>query len=499
MTAEEAKELDSLMGQAATVKAQIKAQEEVAEQEEEERQEAAKARQAEVDEAVEKAKEEWKKEAAKGNRLPDFDKDDTPGVAKYGELWKYDDVDEGALALGIGVLDAAERSGRSHYGPSENMAKALAIRIAESDNPNFIRPKMAMKAAQMPMKANELNQSTLSSYGDEWIGVAYSSQLWESIRQDTPIVGKIPTVVVPQGSESVVIPLQSTPPTFYKVAQASAQAANPGAITRTVTTSKMGTANQTLSVGKMGAATYYTGELEEDSLIPWLPELRDAIVQEGQEVLEHVVIDGDTDTSATTNINDIGGTPAGTEAFLLFNGFRKLALVTNTANSRDGGALTVEDFLETLKLMGLAGKNALQQDKVGFILDLWTHWKAMELDEVQSRDVFSRPVIEDGDLVGIFGRDVYKTANMHRANQDATYGLKANSAGKVDLDTAANNTKGALLAVRWDQWRLGFKRRMTIETVRVPSADATEIVALMRVGMVNRDNEASAISYNLGV
>jgi len=77
--------------------------------------------------------------------------------------------------------------------------------------------------------------------------------------------------------------------------------------------------------------------------------------------------------------------------------------------------------------------------------------------------------------------------------------LKANAAGKVDLDTAANNTKGALLAVRWDQWRLGWKRRMTIETTRVPSADSTEIVALMRVGLAQRDTEASAISYNLGI
>jgi hypothetical protein len=46
---------------------------------------------------------------------------------------------------------------------------------------------------------------------------------------------------------------------------------------------------------------------------------------------------------------------------------------------------------------------------------------------------------------------------------------------------------------------LGFKRRMTFETVRVPSADATELTALMRVGIVKRDTDAAAISYNLTV
>ncbi len=141
----------------------------------------------------------------------------------------------------------------------------------------------------------------------------------------------------------------------------------------------------------------------------------------------------------------------------------------------------------------------MQKDKVSFILDAWTRWAALELPEVKTRDVFAAPTIENGELTGIYGYSVMASANMHRANQDATYGLKANSAGKVDLDTAANNLYGAMLAVRWDQWLLGFKRRMTIETTRVPSADATEIVALMRVGLAQRDTEAAAISYNIGL
>ena len=40
---------------------------------------------------------------------------------------------------------------------------------------------------------------------------------------------------------------------------------------------------------------------------------------------------------------------------------------------------------------------------------------------------------------------------------------------------------------------------MTIETVRKPAADATDIVLLMRVGLINRDTEAAAISYGVTV
>lgn len=456
---------------------------------------------AEVQRRTEAAKAELEKEAAKGRRLPGGGGIQAPYVAQYADTWKYDNLEVPDLAVMIGVLDEARRQGRSRGGVTEAALKALAIRIVEEkdDNGVLTAGRQSMKAMGLPIKANELNQSTLANYGDEWVGTTYSTALWERIRHLAGVVARIPTIEVPQGSESVRIPLEGTPPTFYKVAQASAQDANPGQTTRTITTAKMGTGKQDLTVGKLGAGTYYTGELEEDSFIPWAAELRKSLEDEGAEVLEALVIDGDTDASATTNINDIAGTPAATDWFLVLNGFRKLALVTNTGNARSGGALTVADYIETLKLMGLGGKNVFGTDRkaVAFIQDIHTNWIAMQLAEVLTQDVFAAPTIENGFLTNIWGRDVITTPNMHRANQDSTYGLKANTSGKIDLDTAANNTTGAILAVRFDQWRLGWKRMMKFETVRVPSADSTEITVTMRVGLIYRDTEASAISYGI--
>jgi hypothetical protein len=182
----------------------------------------------------------------------------------------------------------------------------------------------------------------------------------------------------------------------------------------------------------------------------------------------------------------------------LVNGFRKSPLVTTTDNSRSAGALAAEDYLETLKMMGLAGRNSNSKE-VEFIIDLWTHWKSLELPEVKTKDVFSSPTIENGELTGIYGKRVRKSAFMHFANQDVTYGLKANSAGKVDLTTPANNLYGSILAVRYDQWQFGIRRRMTIETQRIPQADATQIVAMIRFGLTQRDTEASTISYGVAL
>lgn len=473
---------------AAALKAEREAQVAVAQ--------AAAAEQARIDAAVKSARAEWDADAAKERRLTGGG--ESPYVAKFANLWAYDNTDTPDLAYAIGVLEAAKGRKPQWVGASEDARRALAVRIVESKDGEHTPVKTAMKAAGMPMKANELNHSTQTSYGDEWIGVAYSGNLWQRVVESSNVVGRIPTVEVPQGVESMIIPVQSTPPTFYKVAQATAQDSNTlGKVTYTHTSSKMGTANQTLSVGKLGARSIFAGELVEDSVIQWAAELRRAMEQEATEVLEALVIDGDTDASATTNINDIAGTPGGTETFLVLNGFRKLALVTNTANSRSATTLAAEDYLETLKLLGLAGKNAINRGAVSFIVDLHTHWKTLELTEVKTRDVFAQPTLENGLLTSIYGREVIATPNMHRANQDATYGLKANTAGKLDLDTASNNTTGAILAVRWDQWRLGWKRRIMFEVERVPQADASEIICNMRVGMIYRDTDASAISYNV--
>jgi hypothetical protein len=210
--------------------------------------------------------------------------------------------------------------------------------------------------------------------------------------------------------------------------------------------------------------------------------------------MESAVIDGDTETGATTNINDIADTPGGTEYWLLTNGFRKLALITNSANARDGGALTSSDFLETAKLMGVGGSNA-DVARTAFIIPYAVHWKALELADVKTRDVFSGATIESGRLTGIYGYPVLVSHHMHKPQVSRL----ANTAGKIDLNTAGNNTTSSIVAVRFDQWMLGWRRRMTLETTRVPAADSTEIVALMRWGMIYRDTEASAISYNITI
>jgi hypothetical protein len=470
------------------------------------------AEQAKIDEAVTNALKMQAKELARGRRLPVADAGQpqggiTPGQAPaqmhYTSTAKFDGLGVEDLAFAAGVLDTAKRQQKSEFGVSQDLLKALALRIAEDKSEMGDEARRDLKAAGIDpadvtnaMKANELDYSTQAGFGDEWVGVEYSRRIWPRIRAGSDIVARIPTIEVPQGSESIIIPLEAADPTWYKVAQTTGTNATTLRPDATIPSSKLATDNRTLTVAKMAARVIYSGELEEDSFVPWAAQLRQQLETSGAENLEATVIDGDTDASATTNINDIGGTPAATDLFLLFNGFRKSPLVTTVANKLDaGGTLTDGTFLAIIKLMGAAGLNALDRTKVAFILDLNVGWKSLELASVKTKDVFSNATIESGVLTSIWGYPVYVSAFMHF--QSAV--RKANTAGKVDRTTPANNTTGAFLAVRFDQWLLGYKRRMTMKIQDFPDADAMQIVATARVGLAQRDTEASAEAYNVGV
>lgn len=440
--------------------------------------------QAEIDKAVKAKEEEMEKKFAESNRLPNS----APHVTKFADTDKFDYLDAADTATLIGVLKSANKP------VSESALKALSLKLEEDKSEVGVMGRKAMKAAGI--KAGEIDYSTSDGYGDQWVGVAYSSALWNSIRGGSEIIGKIPAVEFPKGVESMTFPLESTDPVWYKVAENTTNGSTVGAPAPTITSSRLATANASLTLAKLGARVFYTGELEESAMVPFAAELRRQLAESGMEYLESAIIDGDDAAGATTNVNHIGGTPTSTDWYLVWDGFRVSPLVTTTANSRSAaGSLDITDYLETVKLMGTAGLNGLDQSKVGYIVDLNTYYKTMSLPEVLTRDVYSSPTIENGKLIRLFGYPLYASANMHKASSDR----KANSAGKIDQDTTTNNAYGAILAVRFDQWKLGWMRHIKLETTRFAASDSTEIVAQMRVGLKQRDTEAAAITYYVGV
>lgn len=456
----------------------------------------AKAEQERVDSAVKAAKLEWEKEQAPGRRLPDFG-GQAPHQARFSDVKRFDGLDLADQAALIGIVNSkpGQRASDSAY-------KALYIKAAEGKDGDAGEIQHSMKAAGIDpadftnaTKANELNYPTQAGFGDEWAAVSYSNRVWEAVRAPTSVVGMLPEIVIPQGSESIYDPLEGADPTWYKVGQTTDLNATTGRPDATVPSSKLGTDRKLHTATKVGGRVVWNGEMEEDSIVPYVSELRRKLEVSAAEVMEHLVIDGDSDASATTNINLISGTPGATAVYLSFDGFRKLALITNAANSYNAsGTLTDTLFLEIAKLMGTAGLLGADKQKALFLIDPNVMWKALQLASLKTRDVFENATIESGDFSGVFGYKVKTSFHMHKQSAKRM----ANTAGKVH-GTDSSNTTGSILCVRPDQWKLARKRKTTIETSRFPEADANQIVVTMRAGLNYRDTEAAAIAFNVGV
>src|SRR5258706_8491336 len=207
---------------------------------------------------VEETTRRLAREFAKSRRLPTGDAGQAQGagngqapyVTGFSELRKYDGLDVADMAFLCGTLDAAKHANRSPAGMPDTAAKALAIKIAEDKGPLGEQARNDLNAAGLhpvavlndhAAKANELDYSTQAGFGDERVGAEYSRRLWAPIRSQSTIVAKIPTVEVPQGTESILIPLEGADPTWYKVAQTTATNATTLRPDATIPTSKLAT------------------------------------------------------------------------------------------------------------------------------------------------------------------------------------------------------------------------------------------------------------------
>lgn len=445
--------------------------------------------------AIQQARAEWEREHAPRNRLPIGE----PGWGtplKYGELRKYDSLSAADQAILCGVLLAPHRGSSSRPIVSATALKALSFKLEEDTTDIGELGRSAMKAAGI--KANEVGHTNAADYGEEWISMAYSTALWHDIRHGTFATQMIRNQEVRPGSDTMIMPLESTDPAWYRISEATDgdYSATTRHINATIPSQALGTASTNLTLRKMGARSLFTGELDEDSLIPVVAQLREQLAVSGAENLEHAIIDGDTTNTAGDNINS-SGTPTN-QIYTLFDGFRHAAIINGgsaTSRSAEGAPLAATDFLNTAQLLGTAGVAAIDPAKIGFIIPLSLHWKIMALAELLTADKIANPTIDGGMITRIYGIPLFTSAQMLRTSAKR---LSQNDGTIHDTDT--NNTLSQLLCVRWDQWVLGWRRRMLIETNRIPSADATEIVATMRVGLVFRNKmTAAAATYNISV
>lgn len=373
----------------------------------------------------------------------------------------------------------------------------LSREVEYTNNP--YGKEYAVKAALGAVKADEIFSATTNT---QFVSTAWDTQIISNVRE-APMYQQLVSrgmieKTIPQGASTLTIPVEGNDFEVYSLVEQNDLTGDE----RLPVLAKAGTVtarNRSITAGMIGARLAYSFIAEEDMIVDAAGYINSKVNTVMPEKMERVMFQGDTTTTASTNINFIDGTPSvdakgrGPD-YLATDGIFKLPLVTNTSLSGNAGnSLSDVTFLEALKLLPSAQQ--VDYSRLMFVLDPSTYIAALNIALFKTRDINSSMTIESGRLSNAWGIDVLRSGFIGSSSAQG----KTNSAGKID-STAANNTRGRILLIRPDRWILGLKRQMTTEQVRDADAQANIVIATTRfcVAYVETSGGA-AVMYNVAV
>lgn len=411
---------------------------------------------------------------------------------------KWDNMSLEDITFVKTVMDAASRakgSGPSWSPKEPKSAKAFwrnmgdRMMKAQADG-RVLLNENAIKAIAA-MKTDELNYSTLATFGDEFVPEGWSAQLWRKPRIDNVVTANTTFIEMP--TNPYKLPIESTDPTVYSVPETTneAQLATDNS-SNPIPDSQVATANTTMTAKKLGLRVGISEELNEDSIIPVATLWREQSVRAMEDARDNVLLNSD-DTTGTTNINYAdGNTSAVSTAKFLYgggDGFMHLPLVTNPALGVDGGA--TEITLTMLRNARAKLGRALISDLNNLVwyVDPLVYVKLQNMDEVLVQSVNGR---ESTVNTGMVGR--IDNIPVFVSNEIA----QSTTAGKVSA-TAANNVRGRILLVHKPSWYAGYRREIRTNFDYMPVYDAWQLVVTMRLALVRRTTDCASLIYNLAI
>ena len=402
---------------------------------------------------------------------------------------KYSQLSPFEMEILFHVLESGQRVGQGS-GPSEKLRNAYAA-IAQRDHFDAATAKIADVAkvdeAFMSGKIDVTGYKTRlaaiddhygramdtaeSGYGSQLIGAQYVSDLWAGARAQSRIFGLIPSFTMT--APTAYLPVEAAPPEMLYVSESTASDST------NYTTSKTGSNRVTVSAKKFVIHQMWSGEMEEDSIIPYLPFLREQAQRSIAHYSDSVVLNGDTTNTATGNINEDDADPADTDAILAFDGIRHAFLVDATGQGTDhsGAALTYTS-LTYLRKLGVDttylhdwGHPVDPSDWV-YIIDPEGGDVASDLDEVVTVDKFgSGATVLSGQLGNIGRNPLIASIAMKKTDTDGF------------VNTADDGTLHQVAAFNRRGLAVGIRRALKVEAERIPATDQSRIVYSLRMGL----------------
>ncbi len=380
---------------------------------------------------------------------------------------EFDRLDELDLLHGYLLL----RHTKSFRGVSERYANALAHKIH--------------KSGISGIKADELSRSTLAGFGDEWVPDLWSAQIWRKARLENTIMPLLSGIEQP--SNPFKVPTEGTDPSVYFVPETSDESQLNLGGGNPIPDSKIGSGKVQLNAKKLALRVGFSAELVEDAVVPVLNLYREQAVRAITDAIDNVILNGDTTTAATGNINKDHAAPSGTDRYLAFDGLRKLPLVTNTANKVD--AANVAPTLALLRgaRFKLDSRYSVRPADLIWIVDAATYAKLLAMPEFLTMDkVGPQATVLTGQIGYMDGAPVVVSAEFPLTEAD----------GKVG---AGPNDRGSALCVYRPGWVVGYRRRIAVSVDYLPYTDSYQLTATVRLALANYDTKVAGMLFNLAV
>lgn len=241
---------------------------------------------------------------------------------------------------------------------------------------------------------------------------------------------------------------------------------------------KANTASLSAEAKKLILTVYYTDELLEDSVIAIGTYVLQELSSAFDTSMHEVIINGDTTTGATGNINIVDANtntlPDGdiTDFIVINEGARKTAIDNGATVS--AGVLDIQDVRDARASMGIKGRNP---NDLVMILSDSVYNKILGLGQVETVEKFgSNATIKNGVLSAIDGIKIVVREELG----DAT------ATGEISA-TPANNTTGQAVLLHKPSLWVAVRRNFSTEADRDTKAQQTFVTASSRVDVVFND------------
>jgi HK97 family phage major capsid protein len=379
-------------------------------------------------------------------------------------------------------------NGNTVNGPSEDLTKAVEqlskstsvpISIARADDERKIeeqyrkgildRAGFARAQAAIAQVYNAMDTAE-AGYGAEIVGAQYTRELWQGARRASRVFGLIPQFDMTD--PTAYLPVEADIPEMLFVAESTASnSAN-------YTTTKSGSNRVQVDAKKFVFHQMWSGEMEEDSLIAYVPFLRGQLGVALGHYSDSLVLNGDTTNAATGNINLDDADPADTKHYLAFDGIRHAGLVDNTNNRADiAGAITLGAFkgsrgrmLDSTYLHDWG--HPIDPSDLVYVADPESADAVAFLDEVLTVDKYgAQATVLTGEQAKVLGHPLISSIALSKTEAD----------GKVST-TGANNVKGQIVGFNRRGYAVGVRRRVQLEFERLPGSDQSRLVLSTRLG-----------------